>query len=176
MVQYSTTAGHSTRGDDHAGVAHVIQLDGFVHSANKLRAFINHLALGRVEPVLLVVSGKDLGCLDRHGAVQVDRHLRYPALGHDLLDKVKQHLCPTDGERGHQHDPAPACGFGDNFRQFCLRVCLGVEPVPVSGFAHQHIRPADGLRWPHDHVVLAADIAAEHYGAVTATVMHMHAG
>src|SRR5690554_7522380 len=36
VVQHAATAGHAAGGDDHAGVAGGIQLDGFFHRAHKL--------------------------------------------------------------------------------------------------------------------------------------------
>lgn len=108
-------------GSDPAGIAHAVEFDGFLNRPNKLGVLVDHPALGRTELVLLVVSGEDLRGFERHGAVQIDRHLWYPAFRHDLVDKMQKHLCAPDGKRRNEHNTTAPCSLGGNVGQFGLR-------------------------------------------------------
>src|SRR5690554_2300613 len=101
VVQHAATGGHATGGDNHAGVAHGVQLNGLLNGADKFSFFIHQFALGAVEFVFFVVLAEYLRGFYRHRAVQVHRQFRDLALPHEFVNYVQEHLGAAHRERGH---------------------------------------------------------------------------
>ena len=149
VVEDPSSRHHAAGGDDHRGPAHAVQghalLLGVDQVERPLRAPAPKLFFGKaVLPTVLLVN---LRGLERHGAVEVDRHTRQLAARHQQLQEVNDLLGPSDGEGGDQENPSATQHLASEDLELRIHVFIAVAPVSISRLQDEIIgfRRGDGV-------------------------------
>jgi hypothetical protein len=161
VVQHAPAGDHAAgRDDDHRPALAVeclrlfYSVDEGGHVEHPLAVLVGHVVLG---VVVVVVPGR----VDRHRAVEVDRHVRDVLALTQPGDMQHERLGAADGKGGND-DHAPAGGnAADDRCQLGFLVDRNVFPIAICGFADQDVTGGQGRRRIHQRLLLPSQVATE---------------
>ena len=162
VVQHPPAGGHATGRQNHFGAMALGQGFGVLHALDHHRHVLHGLHLGRAQAVPIGVVAKQIGGVDRHGAVQVNRQMvRHQALRLQGGDGVQDGLRPAHRKHRNHHHAGSGSGTLQSGGQLGQSVFVRVDPVAIGGLDQHRVGRWRVLRWLHDQVIGAAQIAAE---------------
>ena len=189
IVQYASTGGHPTRGDDDGGLGgyrQVLRLlrgghagEATGHEPGQLAAVLHELRIQLARPV--AIKRQRFG---GHRAVQIDRQDRNPLLVLELLDPVEHFFDAANREGGDDHASVGCRGVLDDARQALAVVVELMDAVAVGGLDQQHVGCWD-RSWILQHrAVVPSQVSSKHdpssalqrhlYGRRPQQVPHRH--
>ena len=161
MMEHAATGRHAARRDHHLGIAAGGDRLGTFDVSRVSRDSADRAADFRREAVISTVRMKQVGRVDRHGAVKIDRNVQQPAGGLEFPQMIEQRLCAADGE-GWDNDGAAAVDCALDHRAENLGgVARFVNAIAVGGFDDNEVGFRNWLGIGHHRIVVASEIAGE---------------
>ena len=155
------SAQHARAGHHDEGAAPPVQRLRLVDASHQTHPAEGLTALLDGKTVVGRVAHVQLGDVDRHRAVEVDRHLRQLSAVDELVDRVQDRLRSPHGEGGHHQHASPAQGAASDLTQVLLQIGIGMIAVPVRPLHHDPISRGRALRGRDQRSIVAAEVAGE---------------
>jgi hypothetical protein len=128
-----------------------------------LRRRAHRFAFRFRQAVLVVVVAIDARRVDRHRAVEEDRHVGDAPVALEQVDQVHQGLRAADGEGGNHHHAAALEGAVQDLRHFLGDIARRVAALAVGRFDHQAVGRRQRIGCHHYQIMGAPQIAREHH-------------
>ena len=163
-MQHTSSRGHPACRNDHRRIAQTIKFARIFDRAYHFGHLEHPCAFLGTQAVLQTMAVVNLGHVDGHRTVQINRNVRYDA---SLLQSVQcqqEFLSPSNCEGWYDDNATTGDCAADDAPEFVIRIDPFVQTIPVSRLDHEVIRPFDCCRRKHDAIMGTPKIPGKQHG------------